>query len=210
MKYWNSTRHVLLAMVLAVTAQAADVAGHYVLHNVMEVGSELLLKPDGTFEFALAYGAADYYAKGVWRAEGGAVILNTSGKDEPPFRFTRSAASKSPGTRVWVLAPNGEPAPQIEVALKTVAGYSEATTSDDGKAEFPDKNGATSAFLRISVYQIQAGPFALNPAHNDFYFEINGDAITRVPFKDERLVIEGTTLVMRHFGADHPMRYEKQ
>ena len=60
------------------------------------------------------------------------------------------------------------------------------------------------------MYQVQAGPFALNPAHNDFYFEINGDAITRVPFKDERLAIEGTTLVMTHYGTDHPMRYEKQ
>jgi hypothetical protein len=32
----------------------------------------------------------------------------------------------------------------------------------------------------------------------------------RVPFKDERLKIDGTTLVMTHFGADHPLRYEKQ
>ena len=46
-------------------AQAASPAGHYVLRGVMEVGSELLLKPDGTFEFALAYGATDYYAKGT-------------------------------------------------------------------------------------------------------------------------------------------------
>ncbi|MGA2182466.1 MAG: hypothetical protein ABSH47_05500 [Bryobacteraceae bacterium] len=201
---------LLLLMMLAVTAQAADMAGHYYLQHVMEVGSELLLKPDGTFEFGLAYGAADYYAKGKWRTEGGSVILNSTDKEEPPFRLTRSAATKSPGTRVWVLAPDGQPAAHIDVVIDTAGGKSAAKTSDEGVAEFPDKTGARSAFLRIAVYQVQAGPFALNPAHNDFYFEINGDAITRVPFKDERLAIDGAALVMTHYGADHPMRYEKQ
>ena len=36
----------------------------------MEVGSELLLRPDGSFEFMLAYGANDQYGKGCWVAKG--------------------------------------------------------------------------------------------------------------------------------------------
>ena len=55
-------------------------AGNYVLHGVMEVGSELLLKPDGKFEFMLAYGAADYWAKGTWSHDGNAVVLHSAGK----------------------------------------------------------------------------------------------------------------------------------
>lgn len=203
-------RRLLLLTMLAATAQAADMSGHYVLHNVMEVGSELLLKPDGTFEFGLAYGAADYYAKGTWRTEGGAVILNTEGKEEPPFRLTRSEATKSPGTRVWIKAPGGQPIPDLDVVIETAAGKSAARTSDTGAAEFANKTGARSAVIRVDVYQVQAGPFTLNPAHNDFYFEIDGDALSRAPFKDERLEIDGTTLVMLHFHSDHPMRYEKQ
>jgi hypothetical protein len=38
-------------------------------------------------------------------------------------------------------------------------------------------------------------PIALNPARNDFHFEINGNAIARVQFKDERLKIDGTKLL---------------
>jgi hypothetical protein len=41
-----------LIALLALTSAAvfaADVAGHYVLEGVHEVGLELLLKPDGTF-----------------------------------------------------------------------------------------------------------------------------------------------------------------
>ena len=63
--------------------RAADVAGHYQLRGVMEVGSELLLKPNGTFEYMLAYGAADYLAKGTWKVQGENVLLTTSGTTEP-------------------------------------------------------------------------------------------------------------------------------
>jgi hypothetical protein len=203
-------RQLLLLTLFAVTAHAADMSGHYLLRNVMEVGSELLLNSDGTFEFALAYGAADYSATGTWRTEGGAVILNTTGKDQPPFRLLRSAAAKKPGTRVWVLAPGGQPVPRIDVVIDTATGKAAARTSDDGSAEFPEKTAARSAVLRVAVYQVQAGPFELNAAHNDFYFEIDGDALARVPFKDERLTIDGTTLVMTYYGTDRAMRYEKQ
>ncbi|WP_335973065.1 hypothetical protein [Acinetobacter calcoaceticus] len=48
--------------------QQADQAwsGHYYLNGVMEVGSELLLQPDGKFKWMLAYGALDQYAEGTW------------------------------------------------------------------------------------------------------------------------------------------------
>ena len=48
--------------------QKADQAwsGHYYLHGVMEVGSELLLQPDGKFQWMIAVGALDQYAEGTW------------------------------------------------------------------------------------------------------------------------------------------------
>lgn len=65
----------LIALVLATTAARAhavdDVAGHYYLNGLREVGSELLLKPDGRFQWYLSYGAMDQQAEGRWtRAEG--------------------------------------------------------------------------------------------------------------------------------------------
>lgn len=55
-------------------------AGHYYLNGVMEVGSELLLRKDGSFEFMLAYGANDQYGKGCWTQHGKNVALIPSGK----------------------------------------------------------------------------------------------------------------------------------
>ena len=56
----------------AVAADQAALAGHYYLQGVTEVGSELLLKKDGRFEWMLSYGAVDQQASGDWRVAGDA------------------------------------------------------------------------------------------------------------------------------------------
>ena len=45
---------------------------------------------------------------------------------------------------------------------------------------------------------------------NDFYFEIDGDSIAQVFFKDERLAIDGKILMMKYWNKEEPVRYEKQ
>ncbi|KJH57018.1 hypothetical protein [Acinetobacter calcoaceticus] len=62
--------------------QQADQAwsGHYYLNGVMEVGSELLLQPDGKFKWMLAYGALDQYAEGTWWKNGHCIGLKPDSK----------------------------------------------------------------------------------------------------------------------------------
>jgi hypothetical protein len=62
--------------------------GHYYLRGVMEVGSELLLKPDGSFEFMLAYGALDQYGKGCWRVDGNRVLVIPAGRSAPAAQYS--------------------------------------------------------------------------------------------------------------------------
>ena len=202
---------MVVAALFATAALAGDnPAGHYVLRGVMEVGSELLLRPDGTFEYMLAYGAADYEASGTWKVDGDAVVLTTGGAEKQAFRLIRSAAVKGDGIRVIVKGPGGEPADHIDVGIKTGAGYLNTTTDDNGVAQFTTKSTATAVAFRIPVYQYAAGPFAVDPQHNEFQFEIDGTAITRVAFKGERLKISGKTLEMRFWDHDKVMNYEKQ
>ena len=61
---------VALPLFWSLALAADSAAGNYALVGVREVGSELLLKDDGTFEFMLAYGALDRLAQGTWRQEG--------------------------------------------------------------------------------------------------------------------------------------------
>jgi hypothetical protein len=206
---------IVAAMVLTLAAaspraQSDDVAGHYVLRGVMEVGSELLLKPDGQFEFMLAYGAADYFAKGTWHRDKDGVHLKTTGTKEEPFRFLHSEPGTAGRIRVSVIGKNGRGVPNIRVTLHSAEGDPEAQTTEDGAAVFPDVKKPRAVSFEVRVYQVEAGPFDINPEHKDISFEINGDAIQQVVFEDERLAIEQDTLVMTHWGTDHPMRYEKQ
>ena len=53
-------------------------AGHYYLNGMMEVGSELLLKPDGTFKWYLAVGSLDQYAEGAWWKNGACIGLKAA------------------------------------------------------------------------------------------------------------------------------------
>lgn len=64
--------------------QPADNAwvGHYYLEGVMEVGSELLLEPDGKFKWYLTVGALDQYAEGTWWKNGTCIGL----KAAPQYR----------------------------------------------------------------------------------------------------------------------------
>src|SRR3546814_5957096 len=70
-------------------AQAGERAGHYYLRGEMETGSELMLHPDGRFQWYLVYGALDLFAEGRWAERDGAVILTsekTRDVPEPGFR----------------------------------------------------------------------------------------------------------------------------
>ena len=204
------TALVSLIVLAALTARGEDLAGDYVLRGVMEVGSELLLKPDGSFEYMLVYGAADYWDKGTWRYEYNCVVLNSSGKKEAPFRLLRSEAGKPGRICVWVIGMNGRGVENIQVALQAADQRFEATTNSDGAAEFPDVTNPAAIAFEVPVYSIKAGPFVINPSDHDFYFEVNGDAIAQVLFKDERLAIDGEDLVMKYWNGEQPMRYEKQ
>ena len=199
------------SMVLAaLIARGEDLAGHYILRGVMEVGSELLLKSDGTFEYGLSYGAADYWAKGTWRHEKNSVVLNSTGRKEAPFRLLRSEAGEPGTTRVWVIGKNGLGIEDIQVSLQAADQHFEATTTSDGSALFPDVANARTINFEVPVYAIKAGPFELDSSRNDFYFEIDGDSIAQVFFKDERLAIDGKKLVMKYWNKEEPVRYEKQ
>lgn len=75
----------------ATTAPQVDTGfvGHYYLSGVMETGSELLLREDGTFEWFISYGAVDQTAKGTWARERDAIVLRTASPSsgQPLFTF---------------------------------------------------------------------------------------------------------------------------
>jgi len=59
-------------------------AGEYHLDGVMETGSGLLLRADGSFEWFFSYGALDLGAKGRWARTGNGIDLTVEQMGFPP------------------------------------------------------------------------------------------------------------------------------
>ena len=59
-------------------------AGEYELGGVMETGSGLLLRGDGSFEWYFSYGALDLGARGTWTRTGDTVELAVAEMGFPP------------------------------------------------------------------------------------------------------------------------------
>ncbi len=79
---------LLLASFAVPVLARSDRSGHYYLRGVMETGSELLLRPDGRFQWYLVIGALDLFAEGRWSEKDGIVLLKaekTKDVPEPGF-----------------------------------------------------------------------------------------------------------------------------
>lgn len=120
----------------AVAADQAALAGHYYLQGVTEVGSELLLKKDGKFEWMLSYGAVDQQASGDWRVAGDAVTLvSGNGGKEPQFRvFDESEMNikKPAAAGQWVAIvgfPRVGPMAGVEVRFEAKSGKTATAVS---------------------------------------------------------------------------------
>ena len=200
----------LLFLLLALPAFCADdLAGTYELSGVREVGSSLLLKVDGKFEYMFVYGAADYMAEGIWKRDGDFVVLNTSGNKGEGFRLVSSAAGSAEEIRVTLQGAGGQKVPNIDVLVQTGGETLKGRTDSDGIARFEPNANIKGIGFSIRVYSYESKMYPVNAAHRDFVFEINGAAITTVFFENERLPIDGKTLELRYWNKDRPMKYTK-
>lgn len=84
----SSLRYARLALATSVLALAActsmpppprELAGRYELVGVMEMGSQLLLHKQGTFEAVLYYGSLDIQGRGHWAIVDGQIELRERG-----------------------------------------------------------------------------------------------------------------------------------
>ena len=122
----------------------------------------------------------------------------------------KSEAGTREAVRITVRTATGAPAPHIETELQADRAREVQRTDSDGSAMFPPVQGPKKVIFRIPVYQAEFGPFPVDAASQNVVFEINGEAITQVPFKNERLKIAGSSLEMSFWNKDKPMRYRKQ
>src|SRR5690348_292958 len=122
------------ALLLAAPTASPSVAGRYVLH-VHEAASEIILRPNGSFEYALAYGALDEEAEGRWRRVGNQVLLTTVPKPVPAvFSAGKAAHIAEAPLALHVLWSNGRGIPGIDFRVDFDSGppFIDYINNDEG------------------------------------------------------------------------------
>ena len=167
------------ALACAAPSSAAEPAGsalpgHYYLQGVMETGSELLLKKDGTFEWMLSYGNTDEQASGEWRVAGDTVTLVAgNGGKEPQFRVFEEAEmriQKPAEAGLWVAIvgfPRLGPMAGVEVKFEAQSGKTATAVSvanGDAIVHMPASERWVRAGLRRQGAQADYQWLAVPPA----------------------------------------------
>ncbi|MDZ4802348.1 MAG: hypothetical protein SGI92_29665 [Bryobacteraceae bacterium] len=98
----------------------------------------------------------------------------------------------------------------LAVKVTTAAGTSQAKTGSDGLAVLEGGSPARFVMIHVPVYDIDAGPFEVAVTDSEFWFEINGDAITQLRFRNERLKSADAGLQMTFWRGDKPLLYSKR
>ena len=191
------------------SADIARVAGHYNLEGEREVGSELLLKPDGTFQFMLAYGALDEEGAGRWRVADNAVVLQSSGVPRRPSVILQSSSGMARDSiRILVVDTLGRPMGGLGLeASRNNTGRMTAQIPRDGYTlEFKRGMPPTEISIGVDIFEFRV-PFALAaPLKARYRFVFDRGDLGRRRFEQQRLEI-GDGRVFMTMNNGHRLTY---
>lgn len=205
---------------MAVAAPPKELAGHYYLRGVMETGSELLLKEDGSFDYFLAYGALDQLASGSWKQQGSQVVLEarvpegdlfkplphalppTDPEELKSYEAAMAQLRAEIGER-WVVRignpESGMTLGNVKVTLQYPDGKQESVVTErSGEAAFKARKDAAPQRVGLD-FQDDDKPVQWfdggKPPLNSLLFDFDYRQLMPLPFKTMTLRIDGRDLI---------------
>ena len=205
----RSWRPLLWAASIALTGQAAlaadSLAGHYRLHEGPDVASELVLKPDGKFEYFLMAGSLDEQSQGTWRADGKSLRLTTLPKPVPAV-FSRGPVSSTKDGKLVLHVTNraGRGIAGVDFAVgfdsgAPATGYTQeyGWTLDERERRVP-----RWIVLGLPIYKLESPRFPIDlSAGNELTFILTPNDLGTIDFTGMQIDIEPHRLVMHRNGA---------
>jgi len=191
----------------------ASLAGRYD-GGQMEVGAELLLKPDGHFEYELAYGAMDEEGKGTWEVRDGVVFLTSVPVVVPP-RFVVESDVPEPKGGLWIKISNGPLMEGSRQRVYLLYGPKDepdmAEIADDGHVPLPGGRKPTAIIPEIPVYPIMQKPIPLTgTGGHRIVMKFEKNDIGKADFRAQRLAIEDGVLVMERRDLGLKLRFRRR
>jgi len=192
----------------------AKLPGHYYLTGVREVGAEILLHPDGKFQYSMAYGAVDQFAEGSWKVWNKKVVFRSKSAKASEAAL-RPAADASPvtlppGQLLVDLRYKGKSIPEFKVALLGDAPRkAEGVTGEEG---WQTTFSGPVRQIAVSHWKIDGGKWlvydvaAADAQRNSFQFDFQPPEAGQEPFDHTFDVVNGS-LMLR--GDGRVMEFEK-
>ena len=193
-------------LLAATTVSAAPPAGHYRLVGVHDAASELILYPDGRFEYALAYGALDEQAQGRWTSDGKTVHLTTVPKPKPAV-FSAGQAERNADApfTIKVTSPDGRGLAGVDFQLTFDRGEPvESYTQEYGWSLDPaEKRTPRSIRFAVLMYGLVSQTFPIDVTKaNQFTFILTPNDLGTIDFENLPLTTEANRLIMHRDGGD--------
>lgn len=191
-------RLALLAGLLLAAAAPAPPVGMYALSGVREAAGGLELRADGSFRYALTYGALDEHAEGRWRLEGTRVLLTTTPPPRPPL-FSQAAAEPGDPATFELLLENmsGQPIENIEVRVTLADGseHQAQTQRNWLRAPLDAAHRPLAVRFRIPVFDVESEslPLEIERFHR-YRFRLDPADLGVRNFRDWPLEVKGDLL----------------
>lgn len=171
----------------------------------MEMAAELVLHPDGRFDYGLSYGALDEEASGRWSVTADAVTLRSDPVTPPAYSFEDKGA-EHPGTVTAKLEVQAGPNPQFFSFALTGDGIAPiaADVGSDGEAVLAYDPAHPPSAIRVllPIHELVSQPFPLDLARDGrrIVVRFTPNDLGRVMFEDALLPVTDDGLQMERFG----------
>ena len=189
----------------------ASLAGLYDGHQ-LEVGAELLLKPNGHFKYELAYGALDEAAEGTWEIKSNVVLLTTVPAVKPPeFVVVSDTPDPSGGLYIKLVKPVMQGARQrIYLIYAPTEQPDMVEVADDGRVPFPGNRRPTAIVPEIPIYPTvsKAIPLTGTGGHR-LTLRFDPNDIGKADFHALPLPVEDGALVMTRPDLDLKLHFKR-
>ncbi|HEX4738892.1 MAG TPA: hypothetical protein VH331_15170 [Allosphingosinicella sp.] len=197
----------LFAALLLAAAAPSSPVGHYRLQGVHDAASELILRANGRFDYALAYGALDEEATGRWRRVGSHLILTTLPKPVPPvFSPGKAAHTAEAPLALHVTWPNGRGIPGVDFRIEFESGdpLEDYINNDEGWSMPPEEHRKPVAVsFAEPIYRVGSPRFPVDTTKaNDLTFILTPHDMGKIGFEEIPIDIAPGRLVMHRGGTE--------
>jgi hypothetical protein len=201
----------LAGWALPLAAQPAPPIEGIYQDQVFEVGSQLVLAPNGRFLWMLAYGSLDAMGEGHWNREAdGSILLNSDPPVVPPLlELISRSRDDRPGIAIR-LACDSRQAAQV---TRAHVEYADGSTFEHHFENAEVRTEANMTVTAITVgsvtFGLQSERIVVNPQEaNVFTFRFLANDFGRADFRNQRVEVANGALTFPWRGME--LRYTRE